>query len=312
MAYYQCSKVLKMRRAAMGNKRDDFDVEGPSGMTVYRLEESRHMGTERTYRRLTRCMGLEESLGQGILKTADMDNLVGMNEIMRSIKQKQFCEAEELIESIKDKIDTEVPRNKQYIIAKHAELQFQQNLITAAEYEKRIKEALACTVLSFNEKGVEGWPLHDEELVLIVALNNVYKAQKKYEEQKRLAISVRKCLEQEYLNSELRIRHYVISSIALADALGSMGCHRDAIKVDYETISLCKEMSEFRNIEHAYYDIHWNYWKIKEKETLTEAEESECYQCLLQAYFINKAKGNENTLYEQRLNARYPNALGTN
>ena len=311
MGYYKCSAVIKMRRDVLQSKREDYDVEGPAGMTVYRLEKGKHKGTEKTFRSLTRSMGLEESLGQGILKTSEMEHLNALNEIMWSIRDGQMQSAEELMEKLRNQIDVNVPRNKQYIVAKYAELQYRKGLITEQEYEQKIREALSCTVLSFETKGTEGWPFHDEELVLLILLNNRLKLQKKYEEQKTLAEHILHSLEQGYLNSELRNRYYVLAMLALADALGSMGEHREALQLDREAIAICKEKQELRNIELIYYDIFWNHQKIKEKETLTDAEEAEAYQCLLQAYYVNKAKNKEKSLYARKLKEYYPNALIT-
>lgn len=305
MAYYRCSEIIKMRRNALGSKQDDYDVEGPAGMTVYRLENGENKGTEKTFRRLTRSMGVEESLGQGILKTSEMEHLNALNEIMWNIRDGKLQSAEELIESVRNQIDVEVPRNKQYIVGKYAELQYQQQRITAEEYEKRLKEALSYTILSYDKKGLEDWPFHDEELVLLIALNNVLKKQKKYEEQKELAENMRKSLERNYLNSELKRRYYILATLALADASGSLGEHREAIRLDKEAIALCKSVHEVRSIEYIYYDVHWNYWELKEKETLTDSEEVEAYQCLLQAYYVSKAKGNAKQLYKRKLKEHY-------
>ncbi len=309
MGYYKCSAVIKMRRDVLQSKREDYDVEGPAGMTVYRLEKGKHKGTEKTFRSLTRSMGLEESLGQGILKTSEMEHLNALNEIMWSIRDGQMQSAEELMEKLRNQIDVNVPRNKQYIVAKYAELQYRKGLITEQEYEEKIREALSCTVLSFETKGTEGWPFHDEELVLLILLNNRLKLQKKYEEQKTLAEHILHILEQGYLNSELRNRYYVLAMLALADALGSMGEHREALRLDREAIAICKEKQELRSIEYIYYDIHWNYWQIKKQETLTDAEESEAYQCLLQAYYVSKAKGKSKDLYKRKLMEHYPQNL---
>lgn len=307
MAYYRCSEVIKMRRTAMNSKQEDYDVEGPAGMTVYRLEQGKTKGTERTYRSLTRSMGVEESLGQGILKTSEMEHLNALNEIVWNIRDGKLKNAEELMEMVRNQIDVEVPRNKQYIAAKYAELQYQRQNISAEEYEARLKEALAYTIPSFSTSGLQGWPFHDEELVLLVALSNALKKQKKYKEQKELAEDIRRCLTKEYLNSEMKNRFYILATIILADALGSLGVYREAIQLDREAIELCKKWNEFRNIEVAYYDVFWNLQKIKEKETLTESEEMEAYQCLLQACYVSKSKGNTKPLYEKKLMEYYPN-----
>ena len=307
--YYRCSEVIKMRRSALGSKREDYDVDGPAGMTVYRLEEGKHRGTEKTYRRLTRAMGMEESLGQGILKTTEIEHLHALNEIVWNTRDGKLQNAEELMESVRKQIDVQVPRNKQYLIAKSAELQYRKGEITAEKYEYELKEALACTILSYKQKWIKDWPFHDEELVLLILLSNVLKKQKKFKEQKELAEQMLKSLERDYLNFELKNRYYILATKILADATGSLGNHREAIKLDKEAIEGCRKWKEVRSIESFYFDIHWNYFQIKEQETLTTAEEEEAYQCLLKAYYINKAKGGKKLLYEKTLREYYPDRL---
>ena len=115
MAYYNLSKVVKMRRKALGVKREEFDAEGPTGMTVYRIEEGKHKTSERTYRSLTRSMGIEESTYQGILKTKKLSELQMTYEIVAAELDNDEESAEKLVKQLKEKLDVSDVRNNQYI-----------------------------------------------------------------------------------------------------------------------------------------------------------------------------------------------------
>ena len=74
MAYYRLSTFLKMKRNAIGVARDAFDVEGPSDMTVYRMEKGKQY-SNKTYNLLTNCMGVEENLKENILNVDSFSDI---------------------------------------------------------------------------------------------------------------------------------------------------------------------------------------------------------------------------------------------
>jgi len=310
MAYYKCSKIIGMRRKELGYSRDAFDVDGPSGMTVYRMESGLHRNRESTYRTLTKCMGVEESLGQGLLLTLKTEYLNQVNEIMRNINEKHYEEAEGMLLKLKEELDCDISRNRQYIEATQAELDYRQGYITPEEYECKLKQALSYTVLRMEKNNIHGWPLRNEELALVMRLNNVLKRQKKREEQLNLMLNLKKVLEEEYICGELYTRYYIVSLLAIADALGSMGRNKEAVLMDRESIKLSLNNREYRSLSFAYYDLHWNLWELKQIETLSEKDEIECRQSLLNAYYFAKASGSNYAVFEKRLKERYPEESG--
>ena len=130
MAYYRLSQVLKMRRGAMGQTRFDYDVEGPSFMTVFRLEKGEVRVKEKTYRSLSRAMGEEESTRRGVLKTTDIRVLRLVNEIANAFLYRDYEKVEELITQLEAKLDCSVKRNQQYLEFTKAKLQYRKGLIS--------------------------------------------------------------------------------------------------------------------------------------------------------------------------------------
>lgn len=111
MAYYRLSQVIKMRRKALGHSRYEYDVVGPSAMSVYRMEEKGIRTSEKTYRKLTRAMGEEESTRRGVLKTKDVRVLWLKNEIEDGLLRKQYRRVESLIAELVNSVDNAVIRN---------------------------------------------------------------------------------------------------------------------------------------------------------------------------------------------------------
>lgn len=309
MAYYRLSKVVKMRRLALGVKREEFDADGPTGMTVYRMEEGKHKTSERTYRSLTRSMGIEESTYQGILKTKRLDELQMTYEIVCALLNKNHEEAEHIIKQLEDGLDTKDMRNQQYLRHMKEMIRYEKAEIAPEEYEKVLLELLRYRVPKGYKVDMAQWPLHVREFQIMHALNNVLKRKKQYEEQRELMHILKEILVCEYMNSEDRKLYQIITSLCLADALGNMEKHREAIAVDEKNLMLCEGEEEWRYLADVYYDMFWNYWMIKEKETLSELEEEKCRQCLLNAYYVDKVHGELHPRFGQRLRECYPGEL---
>lgn len=309
MAYYRLGKVIEMRRTALGYGRDAFDADGPAGMTLYRIETGKNKPTEQTYRRLTKSMGVQESTAQGVLKTSSMEILHLVNDISDVFRARDYEGAAQILARIAGSIDMDVPRNRQYIEWMGAKLEYEQKRTNVREYEAAIRKALSYTIPGFEEHPLRKWPFHQEEWQMLLALNNTLKAQKRYEEQREL-LEVRKTvLEMDYLGSERRIKYLIATMINQADVLGNLGKHEEAIQADKDAILLCEEYREFAMLHYPYYDIHWNYYKLKKKRALSAEEKAECRQCLVKAYYISKAQHKHKELYEKCLEERYPEEL---
>ena len=309
MAYYRLSKVVKMRREALECNRDEFDVEGPAGMTVYRMEEGKHKTSEKTYRRLTRAMGMEESTGQGMLKTNDLDVLHLVNEITHCFQKKDYDAAENMIAQLENSLDDKEFKNKQYLDYKKLNLHYRAGKLRDEEYEYKLKEILSGKKLGADEKISRKWPFTQEEWKMLLDLAEVIRSRKQYEQQETLLECLLAIMDEGYMESEYRVGYLMSLRWRMGDVLGNVKEHRRAIEIDEKTIEMCEAEWEIRCMAEVYYDIFWNYWMIKKKETLTELEEERCRECLLKAYYINQALFPSKELYKKRLQECYPEEL---
>lgn len=309
MAYYRLSQVIKMRREALGHSRHEYDADGPSFMAVYRTEEKGIRISEKNYRKLTRAMGEEESTRRGILKTKDIRVLHLVNDISNGFLQKDFEQIERLIAKLEKTVDCRIRRNKRYLAYVKAKLQYKRGELSDSEYEVSIKQGISYGDKDFEELVNKNWPYHEREWNQLLELVDVLRKEKDYETQNYLLDRMKSTLERDYMEKEYSTAYLVWVRCCISDALGNMGLHREALEIDEETCRLCEEMLEFRYMQEIYYDIFWNYQMIKKKETLTEQEEARCKECLLKAYYINKAGYQPKELYAKRIKECYPEEL---
>lgn len=309
MAYYKVSQVIKMRREAMEHDRFAYDVDGPSAMTVFRLEKGEVRVKEKTYRSLSRAMGEEESTRQAVLRTKKLRVLHLVNDISHAFRTEDFEMAETLIAQLEEQLDGTVKRNRQYVEYVKAKLQYYRKNMDAAMFETVLKNTISYGTLTFDDMIGKAWPFHQMECGRLLELVEVVRDKKEYELQKYLLEQLLADLESGYMETEYSIAYTAAARWRISDVLGNLGYHREAIELGEENRRMCEEYAEFRYLAEIYYDIFWNYKMIQKKETLTEQEEAHCKECLLKAYFINKSLFPAKKLYEKRINELYPEEL---
>lgn len=309
MAYYDISQVIKMRRKALEHSRYEYDADGPSAMSVYRTEEKGIHVSEKNYRRLTRAMGEEESTRRGVLETKELPVLWLVNEISGCLFYKEYDKAEELIAQLEAKLDCSVKRNQQYLDHSKIQLQYRKGLLDAETYAKLLKEKFSYGALKFEQMLERCWPFLEREWNRSLGIIEAVRSKKEYEEQKELLAQLQELLEHPYMEQEYTVAYKMYVRYRMGDVLGNLGFHREAIELDEETITLSEDRLTKHYVAEIYFDIFWNYQEIKKNETLTEEEELRCKECLIKAYYINKALYPGKKLYETMLCKYYPDVL---
>ena len=309
MAYYSISQMIKMRRKALGHSRYEYDVEGPSAMAVYRTEEKGIHVSEKNYRKLTKAMGEEESTRRGVLGTKDIEVLWLANEISGSFFYKDYDKVEELIAKLEVKLDCGVKRNQQYLTYIKTQLQYKKRLLNTESYEKMLKENFFYGTLNFEQMLSRNWPFRESEWNRLQSIVETVRRKKDYEEQQKLLTQMDELLKRPYMEREYTVAYMMYTRWRVSDVLGNLGYHREAIELANETIKLGEDNLERRYLPEVYYEVFWNYQGIKQNETLTEKEELHCRECLIKAYYLNKALFPENKLYEKKLYMYYPEVL---
>lgn len=265
MAYYRLSQVLKMRREAMEQSRFDYDVEGPSFMTVFRLEKGEVRVKEKTYRSLSRAMGEEESTRRGVLQTTDIWVLRMVNEITNAFLHRDYDKVEGLLEQLEAKLDCSVKRNQQYLEFTKAKLQYYKGLLSEEEYETIAKRNISYGTMNFDGMIAKVWPFHEKEWQVLLGIVGAVRNRQDYEQQKYLLEQLLADLEREYMETEYSVVYTIYVRWRISDVLGNMGYYREAIAMDEETIKFCEDRNERRYLAEVHYSIFWCYYMLKKK-----------------------------------------------
>ena len=309
MAYYKASQVIKMRRNALGHSREEYSAEGPSDRTIFRMENGQVHIKESTYRRLSRAMHEEESTRQGILQTEDISVLWLTNEITDCFCVKDYDRAEQLIVQLEEKLDSTVEVNRWYLESIKEKLKYYKEQSNSNAYKEVLEDSLSHGGKSLGELLDKKWPFEATECSRIVSLVELLRREKEYNRQKELLEQLLNVLDAGYMGKSYRGRYIIMARCRMGDVLGNLGFHREAISVDEETIVMCEEQQDYLFLPELNYDIFWNYMKLSEKETLTRQEEAYRKECLLKAYYLNKAEHSANTRYKERVLEFYPDEI---
>lgn len=211
-----------------------------------------------------------------------------------------------MISALETRMDCSIKRNQQYLEYLEAQLQYKRGLLNTEVYEKMLKDTFFHGALNFEHMLERSWPFHEMEWNRLQSIVEIVRKKKDYEGQKELLTRMNELLEHLYMEQKYRVAYRMYVRWRMGDVLGNLGLHREAIEFDEETIKISEDGLERNYLAESYYDIFWNYQEIKKNETLTEEEELRCKECLIKAYYINKALFPMDRLYERKLRMYYP------
>ena len=174
-------------------------------------------------------------------------------ELADYINDRKFSVASKQLESLKSRIDLDIPQNKQYFLEKQALLEFEQGKVTREEFVKMEKEALECTLRAENLYRKENVYLTERE---IICISNSWKGME--EKEKRESINLILRLYDNYaLNNGLSqaISVYEIVTEAAVNELGNSGEHVRAEEIDRKSIKVSLSCRRVWDIHYKIYDI---------------------------------------------------------
>lgn len=308
MAYYRLSTFLKMKRNAIGVARDAFDAEGPSDMTVYRMEKGKQY-SNKTYNLLTNCMGVEENLKENILNVESFSDIFLLGDMQRSLSRMEYADSMTILEHLFEKIDISDKKNQQKFLYLTLIIKFHHGKISLEEYLNGIYELLYLRIPKDYSVNLYEWPFHVDELQMLISLDGILQGLGKYKEQLDNARGIMRLMQMRYVVSDKRNQYTMFAFLFEARAYGNMGEYEKALEIDHENLLFCENNQEFSDIAEIYYDIHWNYWELKKKRPLSSEEEKECKRALFMAYYIAKSRKYKKPLYEKRLLERYSDEI---
>lgn len=286
---FSMKDVLRTRRAMFGLTQEQL-CEGICSVKSLRRAEKGQTDMQReTLKKLLNRLGLSGQMQWSRLITSDREVIRMAEELADYINDRKFSVASKQLESLKSRIDLDIPQNKQYFLEKQALLEFEQGKVTREEFVKMEKEALECTLCAENLYRKENVYLTERE---IICISNSWKGMEG--KQKRESINLILRLYDYYaLNNGLSqaISVYEIVTEAAINELGNNGEHVRAEEIDRKSIKASLSCRRVWDIHYKIYDILWNEKKLMKKSgkrVSNNRMNTELKRCIIMSHYVKR------------------------
>lgn len=286
---FSMKDVLRTRREMFGLTQEQL-CEGICSVKSLRRAEKGQTDMQReTLKKLLNRLGLSGQMQWSRLITSDRKVIRMAEELAGYINDRKFSVASKQLESLKSRIDLDIPQNKQYFLEKQALLEFEQGKVTGEEFVKMEKEALECTLCAENLYRKENVYLTERE---IICISNSWKGMEG--KQKRESINLILRLYDYYaLNNGLSqaISVYEIVTEAAVNELGNNGEHVRAEEIDRKSIKASLSCRRVWDIHYKIYDILWNEKKLMKKSgkrVSNNRMNTELKRCIIMSHYVKR------------------------
>lgn len=286
---FSMKDVLRTRREMFGLTQEQL-CEGICSVKSLRRAEKGQTDMQReTLKKLLNRLGLSGQMQWSRLITSDCKVIRMAEELAGYINDRKFSVASKQLESLKSRIDLDIPQNKQYFLEKQALLEFEQGKVTGEEFVKMEKEALECTLCAENLYRKENVYLTERE---IICISNSWKGMEG--KQKRESINLILRLYDYYaLNNGLSqaISVYEIVTEAAVNELGNNGEHVRAEEIDRKSIKASLSCRRVWDIHYKIYDILWNEKKLMKKSgkrVSNNRMNTELKRCIIMSHYVKR------------------------
>lgn len=286
---FSMKDVLRTRREMFGLTQEQL-CEGICSVKSLRRAEKGQTDMQReTLKKLLNRLGLSGQMQWSRLITSDREVIRMAEELADYINDRKFSVASKQLESLKSRIDLDIPQNKQYFLEKQALLEFEQGKVTREEFVKMEKEALECTLRAENLYRKENVYLTERE---IICISNSWKGMEGKEKRESINLILR--LYDNYaLNNGLSqaISVYEIVTEAAVNELGNNGEHVRAEEIDRKSIKASLSCRRVWDIHYKIYDILWNEKKLMKKSLKRVSNNrmnTELKRCIIMSHYVKR------------------------
>ncbi len=261
---YAMYEVLRNRRAMLGLTQEQLCEEICSVKSLRRAEKGQTDMQMESVRKILNRLGLSGQMQWGKLITNDRETIKGVEKLIDYMNNREFSMAYEQLEKLKLKVSSDIPQNKQFFMERQAILDLEQGKIDLEEFVKREKQALWYTLPVENLLEQKNIYLTERE---VTCIRNSWRGMKEEEKRKSINFLMEFC---ERHNSDKDVLEavsmYEFVTEGAVDALGNMGEHEWAVRIDKKAIKASLSCRRMWGIHYKLYDIWWNENEIMKKE----------------------------------------------
>lgn len=302
---FSMKDVLRTRREMFGLTQEQL-CEGICSVKSLRRAEKGQTDMQReTLKKLLNRLGLSGQMQWSRLITSDREVIRMAEELADYINDRKFSMASKQLESLKSRIDLNIPQNKQYFLEKQALLELEQGKVTREEFVKMEKEALECTLRAENLYRKENVYLTEQE---IRCIRNSWKGMEEKEKEESIKFLLEfyeKYILKNGFSEAISMYEFVTESAV--NELGNMGEHEWAEEIDRRAIRASLQCRRVWDVHYKLYDILWNENEIMKKSgkrVSNDEMNTELKRCIMISHYV-KRYFYENVYREKLANDRF-------
>lgn len=271
---HEIGLTLKMLRKAMGLSAAKVSAANPDHMTarqIEKIEAGTHRPSGRNYEMLMQFYHKTGLEGQLLLETDSLEVLHQRQEIVDFIIREEWDNAWESFQSFKEKLDVNVPLNRQEVLFMESNILYKREKLASDEYLRMLKEALSCTMPELPLEKWNMWVFQREEGSLAGNIADKLEKSGEYECAKQIYQALYESFELQMKRTQIPYRGYVVITTGLVNLLGDHKLYRQSMQKDKKIIkALLNDTIE--DVDFFLYDICWGLYEL-EKEEVDKKEE---------------------------------------
>jgi tetratricopeptide (TPR) repeat protein len=262
---HEIGLTLKMLRKAMGLSAVKVSAANPDHLTarqIEKIEAGTHRPSGRNYEMLMQFYHKTGLEGQLLLETDSLEVLHQRQEIVDFIIREEWDNAWESFQSFKEKLDVNVPLNRQEMIFLDTDIQHTYHKkLTAQEYVKQMEKALYCTMPKIPMEKWNMWVFQREEAIVAGNIAGKFLNSGESKKAEELFSKLLQSFDMQMEHTRIPYRGYVVITTGLVNALGENKKYYQSIKQDERSINVLLN-DTIEDVDAFIYDICWSLYEL--------------------------------------------------
>lgn len=262
---HEIGLTLKMLRKAMGLSAAKVSAANPDHLTarqIEKIEAGTHRPSGRNYEMLMQFYHKTGLEGQLLLETDSLEVLHQRQEIVDFIIREEWDNAWESFQSFKEKLNVNVPLNRQEMIFLDTDIQHTYHKkLTAQEYVKQMEKALYCTMPKIPMEKWNMWVFQREEAIVAGNIAGKFLNSGESKKAEELFSKLLQSFDMQMEHTRIPYRGYVVITTGLVNALGENKKYYQSIKQDERSINVLLN-DTIEDVDAFIYDICWSLYEL--------------------------------------------------
>lgn len=277
---HEIGLTLKMLRKAIGLSAAKVSAANPDHLTarqIEKIEAGTHRPSGRNYEMLMQFYHKTGLEGQLLLETDSLEVLHQRQEIVDFIIREEWDNAWESFQSFKEKLDVNVPLNRQEVLFMESNILYKREKLASDEYLRMLKEALSCTMPELPLEKWNMWVFQREEGSLAGNIAYMLEVLGEREQAEELYQALIQSFDMQMKHTKIPYRGYTIVSEGLENVLGNLGKYAESMQQDKMSIEVLMNDTCIDPLDYPLYDLCWCLYQLDDRKMEDEKKEENQY-----------------------------------